>query len=137
MMTMQREPNGKQGIEPTPRGWFAVACLFVTVLSPMVWDVVKTEVARPVEMQQLHDDIKATALAVNELAKAVASGRQQDDARDVIIRQQLDVQGRQLDSDKQTLDDHGHRIDWLENRSRETMPLPRQGDRRPGVPWPR
>ena len=136
MVTVQRDVEGKERFEPTRRGWFAVACLMVTVLSPMVWDVVKTEVARPVEMQQLHDDIKATATAIDVLAKAVTSGRQQDDARDLIIRQQLETQGRQLDSDHQTLDDHGHRIDWLENRV-QSAPLPRPGDRRPGTYWPK
>ena len=136
MVTVQRDVEGKERFEPTRRGWFAVACLMVTVLSPMAWDVVKTEVARPVEMQQLHDDIKATATAIDVLAKAVVSGRQQDDARDVIIRQQLDVQGRQLDSDHQTLDEHGHRIDWLENTVR-SAPSPRPGDRRPGTYWPK
>ena len=117
-MTGEQGADGILRVEPSRRGALAAMALGVTVLTPVVWDVIKWEVARPAEMQEIRDAMTQNTRDIGQLSEIVK----------VIVSQNAEDRGRV----QQQLTDHEHRISDIEGEISPEV-LPRHGDRRPGV----
>lgn len=118
-MTGEMDGDGVFRVEPSRRGIMAALALAVTVLCPVVWDMVKYEVARPAETQALRDAIAENTRNIGQLSE--------------LIKVMVAQGAADRNSVQNQLTDHEHRISDIEGVLSPDMVLPRHGDRRPGV----